>query len=184
MDGRCRCLARATCAMRGERKGRGVEPTLGIEPRTPSLRVAPDRACDAHPASTQTPTVPQFPLFLMGMLARSLARKGLASPCILADSTRAEARCPHGWRASAQSERPGHSRSCRRSLASSVQLPHASQTVPTCSITARSPSSRFRLTRQATGPTTCASPVDGFVQPTADGGIPRWRRNKPQSTRP
>jgi len=54
-----------------------VEPTLGIEPRTPSLRVASDRAYRARPASTQTPTVPQSPLFLMGMLARLLARIGV-----------------------------------------------------------------------------------------------------------
>ena len=50
--------------------GRSTELT------TPRFSVDPDRACDAPPASTQTPTVPQSPLFLMGMLARLLARKG------------------------------------------------------------------------------------------------------------
>jgi len=54
-----------------------LEPTLGIEPRTPSLRVAPDRACDPGPASTQAYTVPQSPLFLMGMLADQLATTGV-----------------------------------------------------------------------------------------------------------
>jgi len=48
-----------------------VDPTLGIEPRNPSSRVAPDRACGGLPASTEASTVPQSPRFLMGMLASS-----------------------------------------------------------------------------------------------------------------
>ena len=51
-----------------------LEPTLGIEPRTPSLRVAPDRARGAASASRQPHEVPLSPLSLTGMLARSLAR--------------------------------------------------------------------------------------------------------------
>ena len=48
-----------------------VEADARNRTEDPSLRVVPDRACGAAPASAQTPTVPPSPLFLMGVLARA-----------------------------------------------------------------------------------------------------------------
>lgn len=55
-----------------------VVARVRIELTTPRSSDDPGRACDARPASTQVHTVPSSPLFLMGMLARLLARRGLA----------------------------------------------------------------------------------------------------------
>ena len=46
-----------------------ILPIRDMPPGRVVLRVAPDRACAALPASTQTPAVPQSPLFRMGMSA-------------------------------------------------------------------------------------------------------------------
>ena len=60
--------AAAMAAMAGN-----LEPTRGIEPRTPSLRVVPDHACDGDLASIEANAVPHSPLFRTGMLAGLLA---------------------------------------------------------------------------------------------------------------